>query len=201
MAAALLQTEPEVRHMNQRHLQRLLPCAVALGWSLVAAPALADDGRGAGGVVQARLIGYEEVPAVSSPANGTFKARIDKATGEVDYDFSYEGLQGTVLQAHIHFGQRGVNGGIAVWLCQSATNPAPAAVAATTPVCSSPAGVFSGRITAASVVGPGGAQQLAAGELEELVAALRAGVAYTNVHTSISPGGEIRGQIRAGHHH
>jgi hypothetical protein len=187
--------------MNQRHRERVLPCAFALGWSLLAAPALADDGRGAAAVVQARLTGYEEVPSVSSPAHGTFKARIDKVTGEIDYDFSYEGLLGTVLQAHIHFAQRGVNGGIAVWLCQSATNPAPAAVAATTPTCTSPAGVFSGRITAASVVGPGGAQQLGAGELDELVAALRAGAAYTNVHTSIVPAGEIRGQIGTGHHH
>lgn len=178
----------------------VLPFAVALGWSLAAA-AFADDRRGDAGVVNARLTGYEEVPAVSSAANGTFKARIDKATGEVDYEFSYDGLQGEVLQAHIHFGQPGVNGGIAVWLCQSATNPAPAAVASTTPLCTSPAGVFSGRITTAAVVGPGGAQQLAAGELEELVAALRAGVAYTNVHTVLSPGGEIRGQIGPGHHH
>jgi methylmalonyl-CoA mutase N-terminal domain/subunit len=88
-----------------------------------------------------------------------------------------------------------------VWLCQSATNPAPAAVAATTPVCSSPAFASSGRITAISLVGPGGAQQLGAGELAELAAALRAGVAYVNVHTNLSPAGEIRGQISSGHHH
>jgi hypothetical protein len=168
---------------------------------LATVPVLADNGQSSdSGVVQARLIGYDEVPAVSTAGNGTFKARIDRATGEVDYEFSYEGLQGTVTQAHIHFGQRGVNGGIAVWLCQSTTNPAPAAVAATTPVCTSPAGLFHGRITAAGVVGPGGTQQLGAGELHELVAALRAGVAYTNVHTTLSPGGEIRGQIRPGHH-
>lgn len=170
----------------------------AAAWAVAAAPAHAtDEAR----VVHTRMSSYEEVPAVSSKGHGTFRAFIDKATGEVDYEFTYDGLQGTVTQAHIHFGQRGVNGGIAVWLCQSATNPAPAAVAATTPVCTNPAGIFSGRITANSVVGPGGTQQLAAGELAELVAALRAGVAYTNVHTTLSPGGEIRGQIRAGHHH
>lgn len=187
--------------MTQTLRDLALPCALAAGWTLMALPALADDGRRQAAVVQAKMNSYEEVPSVSSTGNGTFKARIDKATGEVDYDFSYEEMQGTVLQAHIHFGQQGVNGGISVWLCQSAVNPAPAAVAATTPTCASPAGVYSGRITAASVVGPGGAQQLGASELEELVAALRAGVAYVNVHTNLSPGGEIRGQIRTGHHH
>jgi hypothetical protein len=30
---------------------------------------------------------------------------------------------------------------------------------------------------------------------------LRAGVAYANVHTTVSPGGEIRGQIQPGHGH
>ena len=39
-------------------------------------------------------------------------------------------------------------------------------------------------------------QQLAAGELNEVIRAIRAGVAYANVHTILSPGGEIRGQIR-----
>jgi len=187
--------------MSQKIKDLLVPCALAAAGALIAAPAAADNDRDESSTVRARLSGYQEVPAVSTAGGGSFKARIDRATGEVDYEFSYDGMQGTVTQAHIHFGQRGVNGGIMVWLCQSATNPAPAAVAAITPVCASPAGVYSGRITAASVVGPGGAQQLAAGELEELVAALRAGVAYVNVHTNLSPGGEVRGQIGKGHHH
>jgi hypothetical protein len=192
-------------NMSQKLRDLVLLGSLAAGGCLMAAPALAGDDRDDdASMVRARLIGYQEVPAVSTTGHGTFKARIDRATGEVDYEFSYAGLQGTVLQAHIHFGQRGVNGGIAVWLCQSITNPAPAPVAATTPVCTSPAGSFSGRITATSVVdsgAPAQPQQLRAGELAELVAALRAGVAYTNVHTNLSPGGEIRGQIGPGHHH
>jgi hypothetical protein len=41
-------------------------------------------------------------------------------------------------------------------------------------------------------------QQLAAVELDEVIDAIRAGVAYANVHTTpLSPGGEIRGQINA----
>lgn len=178
---------------------RWLPCvsggllALSCGW------VAADGGRG--GVLNARLDGYQEVPAVSTDGQGRFKARVDRRSGEVDYEFSYEGMQGTVTQAHIHFAQAGVNGGVSVWLCQSAVNPAPAAVAAVTPECTSPAGSFSGRITAASVLGPGGPQQLGAGELDELIAAMLAGAMYVNVHSTLSPGGEVRGQIGRGHRH
>ena len=39
-------------------------------------------------------------------------------------------------------------------------------------------------------------QQLLASDLAKVIAAIRAGVAYANVHTlPLSPGGEIRGQI------
>jgi hypothetical protein len=170
-----------------------LPCSLAL-LALWGGAALADEI----GVVRAKLSGFQEVPVVSTTGNGEFKAKINAQTNEIEYEFSYADMQAPVLQAHIHLGQHSVNGGVTVWLCQTATNPAPAAVAATTPVCSSPAFASSGIITSASIVGPGGAQQLGAGELAELVRALRAGVAYANVHTTASPGGEIRGQIHPG---
>ena len=53
--------------------------------------------------------------------------------GSIDYELTYSGLQGTVSMAHIHFAQRGVNGSIVLWLCQTAAAPAPAQVAALTP--------------------------------------------------------------------
>ncbi len=169
--------------------------ATVFGLAVLGSAIWADPSGGDSRSVRARLSGYQEVPVVVTTGSGEFRGKIDKSTGEIAYEFSYADLQGTVTQAHIHLAQRSVNGGIVIWLCQSATNPAPAAVAATTPVCSSPAFESSGLITAASVVGPGGVQQLNAGELAELGNALRAGVAYVNVHTTLSPGGEIRGQI------
>jgi hypothetical protein len=55
----------------------------------------------------------------------------------------------------------------------------------------------SGEITTANVIaGSMAPQQLAAGDLAAVIAAIRAGAAYANVHTNVSPGGEIRGQIR-----
>jgi hypothetical protein len=71
-------------------------------------------------------------------------------------------------------------------------------VAGITPFCPQ-SGTVSGQITAASVITAGTAsQQIVAGELDEVIAAIRAGAAYANVHaTPLNPGGEIRGQIRA----
>jgi len=69
-----------------------------------------------------------------------------------------------------------------------------------TPFCpAAPGGTVTGNITVANVIAAGTAsQQIAAGELAEVVAAIRAGVAYVNVHaTPLNPGGEVRGQIRA----
>ena len=131
-----------------------------------------------------------EVPAVSSVARGRFSAEIDD--DNVEWEMSFEGLQGTITQSHIHFAQQNVNGGIMVWLCGTATDtPGPAG----TQVCPQ-SGTISGTITAANVVATGGAQQIAAGEFAEFVAALKKELAYANVHTSISGGGEIRGQIK-----
>jgi hypothetical protein len=50
------------------------------------------------------------------------------------------------------------------------------------------------------VIGPI-TQGIDPGELSELIAAIRAGKTYVNVHTNKHPGGEIRGQVRedAGH--
>lgn len=164
-----------------------------------AAPgAYADDD---GLVLRARLIGYEEVPSVSTPARGRFVGAVNEAQTAIDYELTYTGLLGTVQQSHIHVAQRGVNGSIVIWLCQTATTPAPAAVAALTPFCPPDGTVVAtvtGTITAANVINASiTSQQITAGELDEVLAAIRAGVSYVNVHTTpLNPGGEIRGQIR-----
>jgi hypothetical protein len=141
-------------------------------------------------VVRARLSGFQEVPTLSTPAKGEFRAKIDRNDSELAYDLEYSGLMGNVTQAHIHLGARGTNGGIMIWLCGTATNPGPMG----TPVCPA-SGKVSGVATAATVIGPAG-QGVAPGEFAEALKAIRAGVAYANVHSTLFPGGEIRGQIR-----
>ena len=144
--------------------------------------------------IQATLSGYEEVPVVSTVATGEFQAMISNDDQFIDYELTYSGLQGTVAQAHIHVAQLSVNGSIVIWLCGTVTNPGPAG----TQTCPA-SGTISGTIAAANVIAASTvSQQIVAGELAEVIAAIRAGVAYVNVHTTpLSPGGEIRGQIRA----
>lgn len=142
--------------------------------------------------IQAELVGYNEVPSISTAASGSLRAMISPDGQFIDYELSYANLQGDVQQAHIHIGQEHTNGGVSAFLCR--TTQAPAA-----PMCppSTATGVtVTGTIRASDVIGPGG-QLVAPGEIDELVAAIRAGAAYANVHSSVAPGGEIRGQIRA----
>jgi hypothetical protein len=142
-------------------------------------------------LLSAHLIGYEEPPSVSTTGRGevTIVIAIDDVSFE--YELVFGELAGDVTQAHIHLAQPGVNGGISVWLCGTATNPGPAG----TPSCGGPkAGMAKGVVMANNVIGPAG-QGIEAGEFGELLAAMRAGVTYANVHSTRNTGGEIRGQI------
>jgi CHRD domain len=141
-------------------------------------------------VFQATLTGYEEVPVVSTVANGLFYA---VSSGDsIFYSLWYTGLQAGVTQAHIHIAQPGVNGSIIIFLCQTATNPDQNG----SPACLQD-GTVSGTITAKNVIAAKDpAQQFGAGDIQAAITAMRAGKAYANVHTTASTGGEIRGQIR-----
>jgi len=99
-------------------------------------------------------------------------------------------MEGTVTQAHIHLGQKSVNGGISVFLCSNLPAPPPG-----TPACPPAPATVTATIEPSDVIGPAG-QGIAAGELNELLRAMRAGVTCANVHTTLFPGGEIRGQVR-----
>jgi len=143
----------------------------------------------AAGQVKAHLEGFQEVPSVSTVAEGDFVARIGQET--IEYTLSYGDLEGNVLQSHIHFGQTSVNGSIVVFLCSNLGN-GPAG----TQACPLSPGVVTGTIVAADVLGP--AQGISPGEIGELLDAIDAGATYVNVHTDMFPGGEIRGQVGRG---
>jgi hypothetical protein len=153
--------------------------ALAATFALGSLPAAAKGNKH----LRADLSGYNEVPPISTAANGEFRATINRDETEIEYELSYDDMSSAVLFAHIHFGTTGVNGGVATFLCGGGGKPACPA-----------SGSVSGTIVAADIIGPGG-QGIAAGEFSELVAAIREGAAYANAHTTNFPGGEIRGQI------
>ncbi len=87
-----------------------------------------------------------------------------------------------VLFAHIHFGQEGVNGGVAAFLCGGDGKPA----------CPQGSGTVTGTIVADDVKAIA-AQGLAANDIGALIRAIKAGYTYANVHTD-----GLRHQARSG---
>lgn len=164
--------------------------ALATTGLVLAGVSLARGGDDDSGRISARLVGYQEVPSISTEATGSFEARI--GSHAIEYTLRYRGLEGgNVLFSHIHLGERHTNGGVVVFLCGGGGKPA----------CPTRDGTVEGTITEANVVGPAG-QGIpgggVAGTFAELVRAIRARAAYVNVHTTQYPTGELRGQIRKG---
>ena len=168
-----------------KHPGTLLACALLAAGMM---PAQAEDR-----IYRATLVGHEEVPAVITSAEGSFRARLGADGSWLEYELDYDGLS-NVTMAHIHIGQAGANGGVSAWLCSNvATSPPGVQACPDSPV------HISGVIRASDVVGPV-SQGVSPGEFAKLVTALRSGLAYANVHTTASPGGAIRSQLDHGGH-
>jgi hypothetical protein len=115
---------------------------------------------------QAFLLGINEVPPNASPASGFGQVVLNAAQTQITVDENWSGLVSPATASHIH-GFAGVGTNAAVLFPFSGV---PAATAGAIPQ-----QVFA--ITAAQVA------QLFAGNM------------YMNIHTSVFPGGEIRGQL------
>ena len=142
--------------------------------------------------LRADLSGYQEVPTLSSSGTARLEARINKDESAVEWELSYADTESPVTQSHIHFAARATNGPIVVFFCSNLGN-GPAG----TQLCPAAPATISGTFSAADVGAGAAAMGLEAGNLEELIAAIRAGATYANVHTTGRPGGEVRGQIVA----
>jgi hypothetical protein len=174
--------------MVRIRLATAVAAAGMLAVGVAGAAATGDRGGRSPDRFVASLNGYEEVPPVSTEGRGSFRARLTE--DGIAWTLRYSAVEGgAVQQAHIHFGQRAVNGGVSAFLCSSLPN-APAGVQA----CPNGSARLRGTIRAGDVVGPA-TQGIAPGELRELVRAMRAGVTYANVHSTTYPAGEIRGQV------
>jgi hypothetical protein len=185
-------------------LRRALLPVVGTSLTLLALGVTAGDNRHRSFRASADLVPTQEVPSVSSVARGRFKATIDRANQTISYELSYEGLEAAPTQAHIHVGQRRVNGGISVFLCGNPPTVPPAEFPQPQACPPAPA-TITGELTPANIVGPVG-QGIApslngVNEFNELVEMILDGLSYANVHSAKFPAGEVRGQLRTDQRH
>jgi CHRD domain/PEP-CTERM motif len=136
------------------------------------------------------LDGPSESPPNASPGIGFATVNFDDSANTLFVDLTFSGLLGTTTASHIH-------------AATAVPGTGTAGVATTTPTFPGfPLGVTSGSytttldLTLASSYNPsyitanGGTTATAEAAL---AAAMAAGTAYLNIHTTVVPGGEIRG--------
>jgi len=111
--------------------------------------------------------GAKETPTNGSTGSGTGTFVVN-ADDSVTYEVDFSGLSGTVFAGHVHSGKPGLAGGVIAPLSLTVNNGT--------------SGTFSGTTA-----------PIGAGDL----ARLRAGHSYLNIHSSVFPGGELRGQVVA----
>jgi hypothetical protein len=139
----------------------------------------------------ARASGFNEVPAILSDGAASLTITVH-GNGTLTYRETISGtFSSTVTQSHIHFGERGVSGGIFLFLCTNLGN-GPAGV----PACPQ-SGTVTRTVSAADFSGIA-TQNVPAGNFDDAVRILRSGDGYVNVHTTNFPAGEIRGQVHFG---
>lgn len=139
---------------------------------------------------RAHLSGEGEIPAVDTQAQGQAIFQLSKDGSALSFKLIAANIE-DIAQAHIHCGASDVNGPVVVFLYPDGP----------------PAQLIPGRFdgvlaqgtrTNANIIPrpdsaacPGGVANF-----DDLIAKIRSGDAYVNVHTLENPGGEIRGQIR-----
>lgn len=179
-----------------RHRRMIVPIAVAAALAFAGASTALADGKSRD--FSTRLTGYNETPlTLNSPGGGTFSATLSKDGTMLHYTLTYSGLTSDALQSHIHFGAPAITGQIILFLCTNLGN-APAGSAGAQP-CPVGGGSVTGTLTAADVIArPTQNIHAGAAGFAEILAAMRVGAAYANVHTVSFPSGEIRGAVRSG---
>jgi hypothetical protein len=174
---------------------------------LISLPLQFDQAAHAGGPGaphnhRTHLTGAEENPARQTQAQGQAVFQISPDETEVSYRLIASNIE-NITQAHIHCGPVGVNGPVVVWLY-----PSPTSTSALPGGGGRHDGVLAANTFGAANVRPttnpncpGGVSTLA-----DVIARIRSGNAYVNVHTDDGvapgntgpgdfPGGEVRGQI------
>lgn len=151
-----------------------LPLAVLLAAGLAAGAC--EDATEGQEIYVTSLSGANEVPVRNTAGNGFSQIVIDG--DRVHYAVEVDDIE-NVIGAHIHTGATGVNGPVRVTFFPNDLHPARLSVSDKTILAE-------GTFTASNVSGI---------SFADLLAAIRAGTTYVNVHTTVFPGGEIRGQL------
>jgi len=128
---------------------------------------------------KAKLTGKEEVPAVMTKGGGEAIFKLSKDGKELTYEVKVKGLE-NITASHIHAGKKGEEGAPVVGLFGGPKKE----------------GKFSGVLAKGTIMDKDLVGSLAGKTVSDLVAMIKDGGAYVNVHTAKVPSGEIRGQIK-----
>lgn len=140
-----------------------------------------DHSTMAKGTFTAHLTGGNEVPANDSQGQGQVIFKLSADGTELHYKLIVANIE-NVRAAHIHCGATGVNGPVVVPLFGTQT-----------------VGVQNGVLVEGTITDSNVRALACIGSVKSLDAVLeliRNGGAYVNVHTTLLPAGEIRGQIQ-----
>lgn len=138
----------------------------------------------------AHLSGADEVPARATSASGTATFQLNKTGDGLRFKLGVKDIS-NVVAAHIHCAPPGVNGPVGMTLYSGG---APGS------------GPFSGVLASGVKTAPDAGNGCGWATLADVIAAIRTGSTYVNVHTNDGvaptntgpgdfPGGEIRGQV------
>src|SRR5574340_856655 len=175
----------QVIHLKGAFMKLNILFTAGIFAAMAGAPAIAHES-----VFTASLNGPSEAPPNGSPGLGQITVTIDSNLVTMRVQESFSGLTADTTAAHIH-------------CCTAAPGTGTAGVATTVPTFTDfPLGVMAGSydhtfdMTSASSYNPafvtanGGSVSDA---FDALVAGMNNGTAYSNIHSTAFPGGEIRG--------
>jgi hypothetical protein len=129
----------------------------------------------------AKLSGSNEVPPVTTSGSGEASFQLSADGKSLDYQLNVTNMN-SVMAAHIHSGKQGENGQpVAGLFNPSMSGP--------------PTGTVNGQLKKGTLTSADLSGALAGKQISDLVAMIKSGGAYVNIHTTKNQNGEIRGQI------
>jgi hypothetical protein len=128
---------------------------------------------------KADLSGNEEVPNVTTPAKGEAKFALSNDGKSLGYTLVVRDIENP-SSAHIHLGVAGKNGAVLANLFSGPKRE----------------GKFRGNLAQSNITPNDLTGDLKGKSISDLVALIKSGNVYVNVHTDSYPDGEVRGQIK-----